>query len=519
MKEYLKRLHRACARLASASAALLLSACAVLPHDVERTPSKAGVLTPSTQLGALVPEREVSEGFSGFRLLPSPDFAFDARVQLLTRAQQTLDVQYYEIADDQSGRNVLCRLRDAARRGVRVRLLIDDLHTTGEDTLLLGLAAEPGVEVRLFNPFPAARDSVGSRLLLSLFDVRRVNRRMHNKMMIADGAFAVVGGRNIGDEYFLRSASTTFLDLDVLASGALVPQLSDIFDRYWNADPSYPIEAIASSGLTLEERRQSFGEQACATVPEPVLPTTDFLDQRSLGEDLRQGTLNLVWGRANAIADDPDKALGHRVDSVRHRVRELVRRATREVVVTTPYLVPGPEGMETLRGMHERGVRVDILTNSLAAIDEPFAFVGYLRYRTDMLQLGAEIHEIAPSRVTQSHRLRHFADSSGRLHAKSVVIDRETVFIGSMNLDPRSETHNTEMGILISSPQIARQMLEVFDHVKRDGAYRVRLRDDGATEWLSDRQGDAALVEEPETRLWNRFLLRLLQPLVPEDLL
>ena len=515
----MRRLHRACVRLALACAALLLSACAVLPHSVERAPSKAAVLTSSTQLGALVPASETREGLSGFRLLPSPDFAFDARVQLLTRAQQSLDVQYYEIADDQSGRNVLCRLRDAARRGVRVRLLIDDLHTSGEDALLLGLAAEPNVEVRLFNPFPAGRDGMSSRLLLSLLDVRRVNRRMHNKMMIADGAFAVVGGRNIGDEYFLRSAATTFLDLDVLASGALVPQLSDIFDRYWNGDPSYPIEAIASSPLTLEERRQSFGEQACATVAEPVLPSADILDHRSLGEDLRQGTLNLVWGRANAIADDPDKALGHRVDSVRHRVRELVRRATQEVVVTTPYLVPGPEGMETLRGMHERGVRVDILTNSLAAIDEPFAFVGYLRYRTDMLQLGAEIYEVAPSRVTQSHRLRHFADSSGRLHAKAAVIDRKTVFIGSMNMDPRSETQNTEMAILIESPQIARQMLEVFDHVKRDGAYRVRLRDDGATEWLSDREGSDALGEEPETSLWNRFLLRLLQPLVPEELL
>ena len=511
-------------RLALATAAMVLSACAVLPHGVERTQSHAIAVTPATALGAMAIAAAPDRALSGFRLLSAPDFAFNARTELLTRAQQSLDVQYYEIRDDASGRHFLRLLRDAAERGVRVRLLVDDLYTAGEDSLLLGLAAQPRVEVRLFNPFPAGRDHTSSKFLASLFDVGRVNRRMHNKMMIADSAFAVVGGRNIADDYFLQSVWTNFLDLDALVTGALVPRLSQIFDRYWNGAPAYPIEAIAASDLSPAERRQFFNERVSqgGVLPAAALPSKDMLGHAPLGDDMQKGTLDLIWASAEVIADAPEKVLGGHANGVRQQFVERVREATAEVVATTPYLIPGREGMKTIRSLRERDVRIAMLTNSLAATDEPLAFAGYLRYRTPMLRLGVDIHEVTPSRVAQSRRFRLFGSSSGRLHAKAVVIDQRTVFLGSMNMDPRSRTHNAEMGLFIDSPELARQILTLIEFAKRDAAYQVRLTADGATAWShADPQDDhpSTFSEEPETSLWRRLLFRLLQHLVPEGLL
>ena len=482
-------------------------------------------MTSATALGAMAIASSPHDARSGFRLLPDPDLAFNARVELLARAEQSLDVQYYEILDDESGRHVLRLLSDAARRGVRVRLLVDDLETSGEDPLLLGLAVQPHVEVRLFNPFPAGRDHTSSKILASLFDLSRLQRRMHNKMMIADGAMAIVGGRNIGNAYFLRGSMTTFLDLDVLVAGAVVPALSEIFDLYWNSAPAYPIAAIAGGArLGPSELAQSFERHVSqgGLFAAHILPSKDILGQAPLRDDIEKGSLELIWANAEAIADAPEKVLGGHFDSVRERVRARARQSTIEVVVTTPYLIPGDVGMQAMRSLRERGVGITLVTNSLAAIDVPLAFAGYLRYRTPMLRLGVDIYEVTPERVAKSHRFPVFGSSSGRLHTKAVVIDRQIAVIGSMNLDPRSDGENTETALIIDSPELARQVLALVEVVERYAAYQVRLTENGATVWSNPDPQDSdpsKFSEEPETPLWERSLIRLLEPMVPESLL
>jgi len=514
--------------------ALALGACAALPPGVVRPPSSAIPMSPASVLGAAAQaSANVGPGLSGFRLLPTARFALEARTTLLERAQQSLDLQYYELRNDDSGRRILALLRDAAMRGVRVRLLLDDLHTAGEDALLLGLASQPNVELRLFNPLPARQGQVACRLIASLPQLGRLHRRMHNKMLIADGAFAIVGGRNIGDSYFLRDADTNFLDLDLLATGALVVQLASLFDAYWNSAQAYPIASIARTELSPTQLRADFDRHTAASAPvRDLADTRDALGHRPLAIDLAEGRLDLAWAPAWAVADDPRKVVDREskvfpgiaatAASVREELRQQVLHATDEVVATTPYLVPGREGMQTLRQLRGKGVRLTIVTNSLAAIDEPFAFAGYLRYRPELLRMGVDIYELSPGRVARSHRLHLYASSSGRLHAKAVVIDRELVFVGSMNLDPRSDRHNTEVAVFIESPALAQQLLHLIELVTRDGGYRVRLGTSGAAEWVDAPPGSgdsATLTEEPETSLLQRFFLRLLGPWLPEDLL
>jgi putative cardiolipin synthase len=355
----------------------------------------------------------------------------------------------------------------------------------------------------------------------SLFDIGRMQRRMHNKLLIADGAFAVVGGRNIADDYFQRSDVTRFLDLDALVTGALLPRLSGIFDRYWNSTLVYPLQDVVRSDVPVLERRRAFDERVDREEPAPPVTATDVLGHSSVGEQMRRGPVELVWARAEAMADPPDKAFGSSEERLREHVRRCVREATLEVAVTTPYLVPGTAGMETMRLLRERGVSFTMVTNSLASTDVPTAYLGYMRYRTAMLQLGVEIYEVVPQRVAKSHRFVLPGRSRGRLHAKSAVIDRRTVFIGSMNLDPRSDQQNTEMGVFVDSPELAHAALTLLEIVKRDAAYELRLDGDGAVVWIDPdpEEGVPPYRHEPETSGWTRFLYQLLNPFVPEGLL
>jgi putative cardiolipin synthase len=517
-------------------AALLggLGACASLPQQVQRQPSQAEPASTHTVLGRIAANSSPAPELTGFRLLPIGAFALNTRIALVQRAQATLDVQYYQIANDETGRYLLRSLRDAAERGVRVRLLLDDLYTAGSDSLLLGLAAHPNVEVRLFNPFPSGRDGLVTRFIASLADFRRVNSRMHNKLFIADGAMAVAGGRNIANEYFMRNLSANFVDLDAFITGALVPRMAQLFDGYWNSDVAFPLHAIVPPTLPGDLLRAEFDEVTGPehTPPPEPPPENDVLGYGPISGELDDGRLGLIWAPANAYADSPDKIGGmaasyglmplQDVDGARYNVIDQMRRAQKEIVMTSPYLVPGDSGMAMMREVRGRGVSFRVLTNSLAATDEPIVHTGYKRYRPKMLRLGVELYELSPTRVKRNLRLGMFGSSHGRLHAKTAVIDRSTVFIGSMNFDPRSDKHNTEMAVLVQSPQLAREVLRLMDLDKLQASYRVRLAADGsdALEWLStDDDGEVVLREEPDTSVWTRLLLQLLSPLAPEELL
>ncbi len=498
----------------------------MLPPLPERPHAAAIVPDPASPLVRIARESSPSPELTGFRLMPLGSYSLDARIELAQRARHSLDVQYYLIQNDKTGRLLLRNLRDAALRGVRVRLLVDDLYTFGGDPLFVGLAAFPNVEVRLFNPFCCGRDGLLSKYVASLPEFGRLNHRMHNKLFIADGAMVVAGGRNIADEYFMRSMTDNFVDMDAFIVGAVVPQLAAIFDAYWNSPYVYPAELIIAAPPDRAERRREFdrlvddGEQMMAV----ELPPIDILGYGPISEDLDAGRLGLNWGKAQAFADPPAKVTATSDDmarsmSVTMSVMDLVMASKHEVVISSPYFIPGPLGVRTFGELRERNVKVTILTNSLAANDEPLVHTGYSRYRVDLLKSGVDLYELSPTRIQRNKRLMLPGTSLGRLHAKTAVIDRSVVFIGSMNLDPRSANKNTELGIIAENPQLAREVIRVITISKLQSAYRLRFAPDGASlEWLTmDDEGEVVLTEEPDATVFLRLQNLLLGPLVPED--
>ena len=521
------------ALLSTLALLLALGGCTSLPKvDRQAIASEAIPLSPNTTLGRIATAYVPSPDQSGFRLMPLGKFSLDTRVQLARRAEVSLDVQYYHFENDETGRWLLRALRDAAERGVRVRLLIDDFYTSGNDELFLAFAAHKNVEVRIFNPFFVARNGgQATRFLLSVGDWKRVNHRMHNKLFIADGAMAVIGGRNVANEYFLRSThGDNFIDVDAFTVGWVLPPLQGLFDRYWNADAVYPIHTVMHSALSPEGLRAYFERWTGAetTPPPEPLPPTDILGYGPIAEDLEDGKLGLIWAEAYVFADHPDKpfdgdAGGELADtSVTYNVFEALRTAKSDLVLSSPYLVPGPVGMTLLKELRDRGVHVTAMTNSLGSTDEPLVHAGYTRYREPMLELGVELYEISGSRVKKNRRLNLFGASLGRLHAKLAVVDKKTLFVGSMNLDPRSATINTELGAVITSPELAREMIRIIDVDRLQSAYKLRLNNAGtACEWISvdDDDKETVLVDEPDSTAWQRFKTFLLRPLIPESLL
>jgi cardiolipin synthase C len=475
-----------------------------------------------------------TQGLSGFRLLPLGTHSLDARLQLVQRAQASLDLQYYHFADDSTGRALLRALRDAAARGVRVRVLIDDLYTGGADAMWLGFAAHAGVQVRLFNPFTSARGSgPAGRFAAAPWSWGRINHRMHNKLFIADGAWALFGGRNIADIYYLKLQADNFIDIDALAAGAVLPAMQADFDRYWNAPTAYPLAAIVKTPAgpqgdapALRAAFDALTEPARAELGMPAqLAPKDVLGQPPVGRQLDQAWIALVPGRAQVLSDHPEKpfqgAPGGELmnSSVTFGVYQAMMGAQREVLASSPYFVPGRAGLALLAGLRERGVEVRVLTNSLASTDEPFVHLAYARYREPLLGAGVQLFELSQQRVKDNMRMFLFGSSLGRLHAKTVVVDEQVAYIGSMNLDPRSATLNTELGALIDSPALAQQVKALIDIDRLHSAYALRLaRDRSCCEWvIPDSDGRLVLDLEPDSRWWMRWLGSLLQPLAPED--
>ena len=520
-------------RFLTVLATLALAGCATPLPQLDRAKIGSTALPGSaaTPLGRIVAASTPANQHSGFRLMPLGPFSYDARLQLARLATVSLDVQYYHFEGDETGRTLLRALRDAALRGVRVRLLIDDLYTGGLDDLFTGFAAHPNVEVRLFNPFCCARGrGQAGRFAAAIGDWKRVNHRMHNKMFIADGVTAIIGGRNIANEYFLRSAADNFIDLDAFAVGRLIEPLAALFDRYWNSDPVYPLQRVAHTALSAAQASAHF-ERATSpeqTPPPAALARNDILGYGPLRDDLQDGQLGLVWGEAYVFADHPDKpfegaAGGDLLEtSVTYNIIEPMMKARSSVVISSPYFVPGARGMALLRQLRERGVKITVMTNSLGATDEPVVHIGYSRYREELLRMGIDLYEVSGTRVKRNLRMFHFGESLGRLHAKLLVIDQQVVFIGSMNFDPRSATINTELGSIIDSKPLARELSRVIDLDRLQSAWRVRLAASGrGLEWSGvDESGEEQThTSEPDATPLTRLKLWLLGPLVPEALL
>ncbi|HUY83313.1 MAG TPA: phospholipase D family protein [Steroidobacteraceae bacterium] len=493
---------------------LALDGCATLPRNVEKFPSHALHDPLSTRLGRLVARSAAGHGpgVSGLRLLASGEEAFDSLIALADNAQRTLDLQYYIIDDDESSRVILEHVRMAAERGVRVRILVDDFNTAGQDNRFMRLGELPNIEVRIFNPFPGGRFSMWSRLLFSAAHIARINHRMHDKLFVADNCIAITGGRNIGDEYFTRNRKYNFVDLDVIAAGPIVSQLSASFDRFWNSKYSYPISSIDAS---------------VPTEPEPRLNTAGTGPEggKFLAREIKAGHLRLDWVPATVLADRPVKIASEtspaEEKTIANNVAALIRSAKKDVLIISPYFVPGKRGVALMRSLVARGVRIHILTNSLATTDAPIVNIGYARYRKPLLRLGVDLRELRPKIGEARPRFRRFGHSSASLHAKAIVIDDHTVFIGSMNMDARSAHTNTELGIVFQSTQIAGEVTALFDDIARYGCYKLKfIAGTHKIEWIGKGPGAERIwYHDPQTTLLERIALRLLTPFAPEQLM
>jgi putative cardiolipin synthase len=515
-------------RLLMPVAALALAACGMAPVRSDTPQTAALAPAPESPLVKLTkastPPGEAN--LSGFRLMPAGFYSLDARVELAKRATKSLDLQYYQINNDRTAHLLLRNVRDAAMRGVRVRLIVDDLYTSGGDELFIGLAAFPNVEVRLFNPFCCGREGLLTKYMYSLADIGRLNHRMHNKLFIADTAIVVAGGRNIADEYFMRSTTENFVDMDALIIGAVVPQLANIYDVYWNSRHVYPVQDVIKTGLSREQLQKRFNEIVDEGDQMMVLtlPPVDILGYGPISDDIKDRRLGLLWGKATAFADSPEKVTAMTDDearkmSVTMNVMDLVMGSRSEVVLSSPYFIPGTMGLREFGDLRKRDVKVTVLTNSLASNDEPLVHAGYSKYRADLLREGVDLYELSPTRTVANKRLMLPGTSKGRLHAKTAVIDRQLVFIGSMNLDPRSASKNTELGIIINCPDLAKEVLRVIHISKLQSAYRLRLASDGQSiEWATmDEDKEIVLVTEPDTDFFFRLQNWLYAPFVPEQ--
>ena len=478
--------------------------------------------TGDTRLGrAIAPLADAHPGLSGVHPLVRGTDAFVARLVLAAGAKRSLDVQYYIWRNDTTGRLLLDHLVRAADRGVRVRLLIDDLGTAANDVHLLLLDEHPDIEVRLFNPIA----SRSARVLGTLADFGRVNRRMHNKSFTADNQATIVGGRNIGDEYFEARSDLDFGDLDVMAVGPVVQQVSDSFDLYWNSESAYPISALTSARVSneqIERGRRGLREHSDSQRGSAY---AELLRDSALARDLHAGALGLYWCKAEALFDDPVKVTESPENQRTHllpRLRPITEATQHELLVVSPYFVPGKAGVEYFRALRSRGVKVAVLTNSLAATDVSAVHAGYSRYRRPLLEAGVTLYEVKPnaSRVDDESKGKAGSGSGlggssrASLHAKVFIFDRRTVFVGSLNLDPRSVALNTEIGLVFESPELATLVAEEFVAAFSRSAYRLELvsRDSRSgdlrtkLEWVELKDGSEVRYDaEPQAGVWRRL--------------
>jgi putative cardiolipin synthase len=499
---------------------------AALPEQVERTPSSAFDRPETTTAGRIfLPTMAKHPGQSGFAIMPSGATAFRARNAMIRIAEKTLDAQYFSWESDQAGHVLIHQLLEAADRGVRVRLLLDDVNTDGRDLGIASLDAYPNIEVRLFNPFVHR----GSIVWGFLTDLSRVNHRMHNKALIMDSAFAVVGGRNIGDPYFGLSPKYNFRDLDLFAAGPVVQAIAKSFDVYWNSKWAYPVSAVTKNNPSVEDtaaRRQELREWAEENEMDfpYAMDRTDEEIRQGLGEIEEQ----LVWADAEVLFDDPERKVGTTTgyQGIAPRLSEILEQLNDEVLFEAAYFIPREEGIQTANRLRDRGVRVRILTNSMATNDVAGAFVGYRRYRKSLLEHGVDLYEIRPKTGTQREFWSFLAsDSTATLHSKVVVFDRKMVFIGSFNLDPRSIEINTEIGLLIDSPELAKRVIEFMDTgIDPGNSYHLELeksgaRDRGKITWVSrENAKEVRAGRDPDTgfrRPVSAWFISLLHSLFP----
>lgn len=494
---------------------------------------------------------------SGFALVGSAELAFTSRMTLIKAAEKTLDLQYYAIHADDTTDRMFAALREAAARGVRVRILLDDFNTAGKDAQVLQLAFEKNIEMRLFNPLPSNRSSAFWRIMSSLSDAARLQRRMHNKIFVADNAVAITGGRNLGDTYFGQSEGVNFVDIDVLAAGRIARDLSRSFDQYWNNPLAYPVQALMTKSdiealkvnpAASTTNRAEDSPPVAMSIPTPTdanTPNKTTITRVAVSTagltttiaalpdttDLR--LLSWTWAASTMLVDKPSK-IAEDADVTEESsnttvdgLLSLMARAKTDLLVVSPYFVPGAEMMKQFADIRRRGVRVRVLTNSLASNDAVAAHAGYARYREALIAMGVEMYEM---RSEQRGTVASFGSGSGSaggssgasrasLHAKAVVVDNRLLVIGSMNLDLRSKLQNSEVAIAIRNRKLSAEATALIEPGLSSGAYRVELKD-GHLIWRAPQgSGLPDATSEPDASAGLKLLVRMIAPFAPDEML
>lgn len=453
-------------------------------------------------------------GHSGFRLLPASSEAFAARVKMFRAARVSLDIQYYIVHDGLSTQVLVDELLHAADRGVRVRVLLDDTTSDGNDYQIATLAAHPNVQIRVFNPLHTGRSTLVTRTLGRLLHLSLHHRRMHNKLVLADGSLAIVGGRNLGDEYFDADKGLNFTDIDLLAAGPVAEQLATSFDQYWNHELSAPIQQFLRdppTEHTLRQMRQQLAEQLEQARREDS-PRYQRLMADIKEPQLTQWLNDLIWAPGEALWDHPDKIRAAGVPDAELLLTSQLQPALdgvrRELSLISAYFVPTRTGVDFFAAHAEAGVTIRLLTNSLEATDVPVVHGGYAPYRKELLEMGVQLFELR--RQPDDEPTYNLAgESESALHSKAAVFDQQRVFIGSFNFDPRSVLWNTEVGILVESPALASEVHElVLEGMAPAISYEVRLQQRDGDErlvWIAEDKGTLRVLEQEPGGLWRRF--------------
>jgi len=502
--------------LMMAVALLALMGCASLPDNVERPLSNAYTDTDDTRLARASRvhenERELA-GESGFLLLGNGLDAFTARAILADAAERSIDAQYYLLHDDLTGKLFVDRLIRAADRGVRVRLLVDDMDLGGRTLGAALLDSHPNIEVRLFNPF--IRNSSRTTQLVTGFG--SVTRRMHNKSFTVDNQAAIIGGRNIGDEYFGADREIDFTDVDVLLIGPVVEEVSMSFDGYWNSELAYPATALLGRKPSNEEYRDGRDRLSTFVAGQADSAYQQALSNSDLANMLRANEIRFDWGPAHVVQDEPEKILADKSATAYHmapQLRPYFRNVEEELYIVSPYFVPGKAGTAVLSELAETGVRVRVVTNSLSSTDVPVVHSGYAKYRKGLLRAGVELYEMKsrPGKIEKQWQSRGHASAQASLHSKAFLFDREHLFIGSLNLDPRSIHENTEIGVILTSPELVGRIGPALDDAIDRIAFRLVLDtdEDGHERivWHDAETGETYFAD-PDTGYWERFWIGL----------
>ena len=494
--------------------ALVLTGCATVSFDQPKSYSQAITSFGDTALGEYANAKvEELEGLSGFYPLKEGMDALGIRLHLAEKAEKSLDLQYFLMKNDMAGAAIANGLLKAANRGVRVRFLLDDIFTTVPDDSFLLINQHPNIEVRIFNPI--SRKGFSTLNFMAQFD--QANRRMHNKSFTADNVISIVGGRNIADEYFQLKTDTVFVDFDVLAVGPIATEISNSFDDYWNHSRAVPIEQFIKDANT--ESLETIGKEIIAELDENYNAVYGKALRSHLLRDLINDRKHLFAAPAQVLADSPEKLINEVNETHKRLARELVgilQNAEKEIMFITPYYVPGKMGVQRILDLTQKGIRVIVVTNSLASTNHVPVHAAYARYRHGVIQTGAELYEVRANAARDLNPTNEGPDNL-TLHTKTIFIDRNKIFVGSLNLDPRSIDLNAEMGLLIESEAMVGMLLEDRDNMLTTRAYEVLINEDGKLEWHCTIENQKIVeTKEPLTSRWLRFKAWFLK-IAPED--